>query len=1340
MTIANLGSSDKLISGKPGQSYLIEKYQRKSQCSVQVLPQTPDIDVNFGEEATIEILQEGDILRMLYLQFTYPENQPSAVCDSFGTYMFNWIQLECDGQVIERIDGEFLEMMNDVSIPLAKQGTLSNLTGKYMTSNLATYSINLPFNILKTGLPICALSKNPFIRINLRNFWEGCPTASKVNPTFDATLLCTYVFLEENERNYFINKNLTYIYEQSQRIDVDAGYANAVSVFTEFQNPTKELYIVIKDKNANAYVWNNTFIGGDHLVSMRLWLDASEILPHDIGTPLFLRGLQGLDSHTRCPDRYFYMYNLCLSPENKSPSGSINMSCVRQQFDINMSSSPSGRLINLYSKCYNILDIQKGKLIVKYPVPFETSGYILKSLKTPSFTLNNPGSVRVFSNVTYYTTASATYTFPLVNVTNSVIPQWNYPLISGITWTTSNTGITLVAASGTSITNQSVSITAGYGTGITFTLTVDNSSLFVLENPGPLTLYSVIAGPLASRTLTLANPYSFTPTWSYPTLSGISWTTTNTSITLTAAVATTLLTPSVTVTATYGALSYPQTFYLRVDNTPNFIFVTPVRRVYLSTVSSSRSQNFVLSNPLSLTVSWTYPTLTGVSWSTSSTGITLTAAQGSTLATTSVTVTASYGAFSYPYIFSLNISPNILENPGDVIMYTLTETTLTLKFNDSAPTWSYPTLAGVIWIPSPSGIIIKALRGASIPTTSVTVTATLNGTLYSSTFNLSVYNSFTFTTLNGSTSTAPTSLSTYSSYPGNISLISGIQYWTVPVTSTYNFTVVGAGGTSGFGEQGAVLLGTYTLSQNTILAICVGQLGGVVGASGRSGSGGTFVVSNIQSINTTSLVTSNPLFIAGGAGGVGLNDGLQTASASLNNTGKNGYNGGSGGLGPNSGNSGTGYGGGGFNDFKNYGGIGNTGGAFGLGGNKGGDNASGGGGGGYGGGGGGGGGRGGSGGGGGLYDINYIFNCSATNSGQGYFRIDTGIRFTLSNAGSYFLLTNTPNASSAVSLITYTTPNPYGFIPTVTCVPALPAGLTISSSLNAITITGVQGTELSATSVVITANYDAFSYSISLTVAAGPTLGLTLQNPGTSTIYTNYNECSFILVSLTNAYLIPVTWAITTPPITGIQNSTTTTKMYITYLGSPTFSSQTITVQVSFGSFTTSTSFTINSSSTIGTLVSCTQPAPPSFVGSLARLSGVYVLNNTLSRTSFDNRGTINSGTQNPIYISTTYSLFARSGDSVNATYRIVSNMFYTTSSIAAYIYDGTGWNYNPLSVDAPQQTPSTTVDYTYTFTVPTLSPGFYTLLLMSSPNGQISPNTSDNQRSALHYTLRILP
>jgi hypothetical protein len=512
-------------------------------------------------------------------------------------------------------------------------------------------------------------------------------------------------------------------------------------------------------------------------------------------------------------------------------------------------------------------------------------------------------------------------------------------------------------------------------------------------------------------------------------------------------------------------------------------------------------------------------------------------------------------------------------------------------------------------------------------------------------------------------------------------------------------------------------------------------MGGVVGLSGRSGSGGTFIGINVQSINTTSLVTSVPLFIAGGAGGVGLNGGLQSASASLTTTGKNGYNGASGRIGPNSGNNGTGYGGGGFNDFKNYGGTGTTGGAFGLGGNKGADNASGGGGGGYGGGGGGGGVQGGSGGGGGLYDITNLFNCSVANSSQGYFRIDTGIRFTLSNPGNIFLITGTSSASS-ILLLTYTTPNPYGFIPSNTCVPT-PDGITVTSSLNDITLTAAQGTTLATTSVTVTASYGAFSYPVTFSLTCGPTIGLVLQNPGASTIYINFTN-SYILISLTNTYNLPVTWAITSTPITGIATTTTNTSMIITYNGITTFPTQTMTVQVTYGSFTTSTSFTIGSSSqTAPALQPCANNTGAT-VPNVQRMSGMYVFNNTSSRLAFDNRDTVTSGMAVPLLFPT-LSLFAYVGDSITAIFRIVSTS-QTYNYLSAYIYDGTGWNYNPL---LPPRTINLvgTTDYTHTFTMPALSPGFYTLLFMSTYDSQLLPtNGNDIRRTALEYTLRILP
>jgi Major capsid protein N-terminus len=275
MNIEALGGSWR--TEQPEMSYFKEVYKKNSQCSHQIIPLQFPINYSYGEETVIDLYQEGDIITDAYISFTYPAGQPTAVCDSFGTYMLNWVQLEYGDQLIERIDGEFLEMMNDLTVPQAKQGALSNLVGKYLTSNLATYNVKLPFSCFNSGLPICALKENPFIRFSLRNFYEGCASATAINPPFNAILFVTYVFLPEPERNYFIKNSLTYLFEQTQRYDTTGASSN-VTVYTEFQNPTKELFIVIQSTTNQPYQWP------DQLSSMRFMLNNSEIITYDLGT------------------------------------------------------------------------------------------------------------------------------------------------------------------------------------------------------------------------------------------------------------------------------------------------------------------------------------------------------------------------------------------------------------------------------------------------------------------------------------------------------------------------------------------------------------------------------------------------------------------------------------------------------------------------------------------------------------------------------------------------------------------------------------------------------------------------------------------------------------------------------------------------------------------------------------------------------------------------------------------------------------------------------------------------------------------------------------------------
>jgi hypothetical protein len=110
----------------------------------------------------------------------------------------------------------------------------------------------------------------------------------------------------------------------------------------------------------------------------------------------------------------------------------------------------------------------------------------------------------------------------------------------------------------------------------------------------------------------------------------------------------------------------------------------------------------------------------------------------------------------------------------------------------------------------------------------------------------------------------------------------GIQEWTVPATDSYTITVAGAaGGNSGTPGKGALMSGTFSLTKDMVLAILVGQQGGVKTVGCNSGGGGGTFVWNKNS-------TSQPLIVAGGGGGGGGGCGT------IGSNGQNSTNGGQG--------------------------------------------------------------------------------------------------------------------------------------------------------------------------------------------------------------------------------------------------------------------------------------------------------------------------------------------------------------------------------------------------------------------------------------------------------------
>ena len=152
----------------------------------------------------------------------------------------------------------------------------------------------------------------------------------------------------------------------------------------------------------------------------------------------------------------------------------------------------------------------------------------------------------------------------------------------------------------------------------------------------------------------------------------------------------------------------------------------------------------------------------------------------------------------------------------------------------------------------------------------------------------------TFTNCGQTGSTGPSQAQCDAAYAGTplagqVTVVNGIQQWTVPVTATYRITAAGAaGGTQRYGGgyaggRGAIIRGDFNLTAGTVLKILVGQKGEDTRVSSEDnaapgGGGGTFVY-----INPTDTY---PLIAAGGGG-----SGARCSSVSGTNDASFGING-----------------------------------------------------------------------------------------------------------------------------------------------------------------------------------------------------------------------------------------------------------------------------------------------------------------------------------------------------------------------------------------------------------------------------------------------------------------
>jgi len=328
-----LGQEDIVLSADPQVTYFKEKYEGSSHFASRVdKVQFETGSLILGTESYIELPRSGDLITEMYLKIETPTSlQTVSVEESVATHMISHIELYIGSQLIERIYGEYLALKWDIEVPQGKQPTLAGWIGKGVTVAATNYTVPLPFSILKKGIPICAFSEPVTFRIVTNPSTEFTVPPTTINEPIITFLHVEYTYLGAKEVEYIRKTPQIHLVEQVQLSEYFCPVgAISVKCNLNFSHVVKELYFVIQNDSAPGYDFLASNVSNtEQLSSLELFFNSTERISVDVGTPLFLRVVQGLEFHTRVPNYYFYLYSFSLDPESGIPSGGVNLSRIQ---------------------------------------------------------------------------------------------------------------------------------------------------------------------------------------------------------------------------------------------------------------------------------------------------------------------------------------------------------------------------------------------------------------------------------------------------------------------------------------------------------------------------------------------------------------------------------------------------------------------------------------------------------------------------------------------------------------------------------------------------------------------------------------------------------------------------------------------------------------------------------------------------------------------------------------------------------------------------------------------------------------------------------------------------
>jgi hypothetical protein len=149
MQLVAYGAQDVYLTANPQVTFFKQLYRRHSNFAMESIEQTFNGVANFGKKVQCTISRNGDLIGRVYLQATLPSVDPSTILptpattvdtstyfswvENVGQALISYVELEIGGQLIDKHYGDWLNIWNELTLPVGKQDAYDMMVGSALS-------------------------------------------------------------------------------------------------------------------------------------------------------------------------------------------------------------------------------------------------------------------------------------------------------------------------------------------------------------------------------------------------------------------------------------------------------------------------------------------------------------------------------------------------------------------------------------------------------------------------------------------------------------------------------------------------------------------------------------------------------------------------------------------------------------------------------------------------------------------------------------------------------------------------------------------------------------------------------------------------------------------------------------------------------------------------------------------------------------------------------------------------------------------------------------------------------------------------------------------------------